>query len=312
MVKINLLKSGSLRSAKKSHSAVVRTAVIVLGAVGCLCGVVFVGIWLARSTKPVIVQKPPVVPVGLPPSSLIAAQAVEEVVTDLDDSALPQEVSGLSKAKYHDLTRAEQVIYEMQFARKCFYILGLLPETINLRSMTIDSFSTIVMQGLAPSREALNTLLLDYTGRWDVQVLPRPVSTITPNRADSRYPFTFNLRLSTRFGLDHKDPFVDPSLSFLSRKSALSGVENSIARLAEKHQVVLTGGLVKGEAVIDPQLKIRQTLYVLKGQCSFGALRSFVSGLYDAKVPGAFASLSVAAVSEQSVSFTAKYWLSSR
>ena len=89
---------------------------------------------------------------GLAPSTYSASSAanmVEEVVKEVNDSRLKFRESGVLDLPYDQLSFAERINYELLFPKNvCEMLSRVIPAGIGLKSLEIDNFQTVYAVGL--------------------------------------------------------------------------------------------------------------------------------------------------------------------
>jgi hypothetical protein len=308
MIRINLLKNSAEKHTARRFTF--RKAAIPAAAVAAAGLSIFGGIYGYRALK-----KPPkavVVAVaqkaeekGPAPSTYSsgsAANMVEEVVKEVNDSRLKLRESGVLDLPYDQLSFSERINYELLFPKNvCEMLSRVIPTGIGLKSLEIDNFQTVYAVGLGSSRDIIRDMW-ESLKKEKVSVLAPPYSFIKPAFKDG---LRFAVSCKTNFGLNLTDPLVDGSLSRLPSRGALPEVCDRFGKLAKKHHVVITKKIKQTSA--EKVGNYYRVLYQWSGTSSYKDFVDFVLGLYESKLMVAIKQCAITAKSASQVGIESQF-----
>jgi hypothetical protein len=285
MIHINLLKNSAEKRSIKTLSMgkvfIAAGAVVITGV--CIFGGMYGYRWFKAHQKIVrVASVTPMAQKGLAPSTYSASSAanmVEEVVKEVNDSRLKFRESGVLDLPYDQLSFAERINYELLFPKNvCEMLSRVIPAGIGLKSLEIDNFQTVYAVGLGPARASIQNMLLSLK-KEKVNVLAPPYSFVKPaGKEGLRFAFS----CKTNFGLNLTDPIVDGSLSRLPSRGALPEVCDRFGILAKQNHITITKKIKQTSA--EKVGNYYRVLYQWSGTASYKDFTQFVLGLYESKL----------------------------
>jgi hypothetical protein len=299
MIRINLLKQPASRR-KQARVFPVRALVLSLTAVLAVAGIGWGVHWWLQRAKPVEKPKAIVADTTFVPTSRTTRAIVEDVVRDAADSQLVLNETGLLSLPYADLSFEEKVNYEILYARNVFEMLGrTVPRDVGIETLALDSFSMVRAYGVGDSREIVARVLSGFR-REKATILPKPLTTVSNASTGG---FVFRVTMQTAFGLNLKDPLVDPSLASLPTRKGVTDEVKRLEAVLASNGVALARPLAMASGT--KLEKYRRLRYAAEATCSYDNFVRAIGAIYDQRIPCAFEKLQMVAQSPGSVRVTA-------
>jgi hypothetical protein len=300
MVRINLLKKASARKKGAPSTKWIKPAIMAVLMLLVVGGITAAIVVLIKRVKPAEHAKTTIPDSTFVPTSLTSRTIVEDVVRDVQDTHLVLRETGLLDLPYADLSFEEKVNYEFLFARNVFELLSrVIPRQIGLESLDLDSFSTVIAKGRCSSREMVSKMFTDFRSE-QMTILPRPQSSIAPGAGGG---FRFTITLMPEFGLNLKDPLVDPSLSSLPLRTIVSDEVRKLKSILTDNKFDFTSppSMISGIKLE----KNRRLVYHFEAKGSYDNFVRAIRALHEQKMLCAFESLRMKALAPGRVSIKA-------
>jgi hypothetical protein len=306
MIRINLLKKGTRKSAPEPQkSGLPRIFVILIICIG-IAALGAGGYWLSTMFKSSKVSAPKsaIVEPTIPnerylPSTHSKPMTVEETVSEVDEQDDKLHRRGMLDISYMDMAYAEKLNYEMLFCRNvCDLLAKVVPTTIGLTTLEIDSFTTIRATAYTPSREVVAEMLSSLRNE-KATILPKPATSISA----AERGFLVRFACTVELGLNLADPFVDLGLTRLPNRSQMPGMIDSLMSIARTSKVTLSPAPIRTKTETSGSNFTYR--YHLQGTASYPGFVSYIRGLTDKKIPCAFEHLKLRATASETVVFEA-------
>jgi hypothetical protein len=329
MIRINLIATAPKKRmpVRLPAGAIVKTLIVlvVLAAVGisALYTIRFLRnrppkALVAKTTeKRVAAEKPAktATPLGKPsetpvttefePSTHVQQKMVEEVVSDAPATADKGAASVLASLTYHEMSRGEQINYELTFTKNILQILTrAVPEGIGFSTFSIDSFQTVSAKGFAPTREQVTSLFGNL--RQEKFELSNPPHSSIRSTGNKGYQFTFTCEVP--LGSNPMDPWL--LTDHLESRLQLGPFVKTFVRLASQNGVALAHGLTHIKTYKTGSW--RRSVYHLSGKGSYRNFVRFVMQLHQNRIPCSFSAIYLRARSNGSVDISADVVLTTR
>lgn len=299
MLRINLLKTKVKKRQRKSVSISPKVLIAVGGIAGLLV-VVFLGYKFLGPVISDLLAKKTAVKETVSFSGFTEANVVEEVVREVHEIKDVQERRGILNLKYDELSFAEKINYEIHFARSiCKALSETVPSGIGFKTFKANKFRTVYGSGLCPVKEQISDFFTALKKDAGVEYLPQPNTNIVKRGNGFQFVFSGSVNL----GLDLKAEFIDLGLSHLPSREDIPILLRKFTDTA-KEQGVNTS-ISPRHLNTDAHESFLRFRYHYSGNSSYSQFVQFVNSLHKSRIPCAFESFTLTALSKEKIKIEA-------
>ncbi len=289
MIRINLQKNSDVH--KKTTGATKKKWLLPATITSALIlAVVSAVLFFPQQTGQAVEEKTTLLSTDINPSTHYKPDMIEDVVREIDGQSAGEKLF----IPYEEMSVAEQIGYELLFARNIVVLLNRTMESgIRLVSLNTDDFKTIRVRGFSSSTNIIRSMF-SAMKQENVTLLPAPHTTISEHRD---FGYQFSVAANPQFRFDETDPFS--MLDNVPFRDELAYIVRDFSSVASQNGIHLSQS--PRQVSSQKSGNYRKILYRVEGEATYRDFVRFVLSLNKKNIPSAFKKIDMVATGRDRV-----------